>query len=68
MSGDADHRAKPYAACFATASGREVLADLRRRTIERDTPADMPEAELRHLEGQRHLVRTIENLIKRGQS
>jgi hypothetical protein len=47
---------------FATDAGRQVLAHLRRATVERRTPPEASEAVLRHLEGQRALVQLIERL------
>ncbi len=65
-----------YAHAFATGAGARVLADLRARTVEATLPPwvaagetgrPTTEAELRSLEGQRLLVRYIENQVRRGQ-
>lgn len=48
--------ARAYARCFAGPDGQAVLADLRRRTLDRALAPDAPPAALRHLEGQRALV------------
>ncbi len=55
-----------YARTFSTASGRAVLAHLRRITIERVLAPDASDAQLRGLEAQRQLVHQIENMIARG--
>ena len=57
-----------FARCFASTDGARVLAALRAMTCERVLAADASEAVLRHLEGQRHLVATIQALIARGRS
>lgn len=51
---------------FRGADGRKLLAYLRRLTVERVVRADAGEGELRDLEGQRRIVKRIENLIERG--
>lgn len=53
---------KAFAKCFRTGEGRIVLSFLRRLTIERYLGPDATSDELRHLEGQRHLVKKIERL------
>ena len=45
---------------FGSDAGRQVLAHLRRLTIERRLPPDAPDALLRFVEGQRSLVGQIE--------
>jgi len=45
-----------------------VLAHLRRITFERRLAPDCSEAELRHLEGQRHLVAQLLALEARGRA
>lgn len=49
---------------FATPTGQKALAWMRRMTIDRQLAADVPEAVLRDIEGQRRLVRLIESNIK----
>lgn len=56
-----------FARCFRGSDGERVLAHLRRITIERRMAPDCSEAELRHLEGQRHLAAYIKTLVERGQ-
>ena len=51
-------------ATFATPAGQSVLKYLRSITIEAVTGANVSDAELRHLEGQRYLVGLIERRIK----
>lgn len=55
-----------FARCFRGEDGERALAYLRRLTIERRPAPDIGEAELRHLEGQRHLAATIAQLVSRG--
>jgi len=61
-----DELARRFARLFRGEDGEVALAHLRALTIERRTPPDMPEAALRHLEGQRSVVAAIEALIARG--
>ena len=56
-----------FARCFRGSDGDRVLAHLRRITIERRPAPDCSDAELRHLEGQRHLAAYIAQLVARGQ-
>ena len=56
-----------FARCFRGNDGERVLAHLRRITIERRPAPDCSDAELRHLEGQRHLAAYIAQLVTRGQ-
>ncbi len=55
-----------FARCFRGSDGDRVLAHLRRITIDRRSAPDASEAELRHLEGQRHLAAYIAQLASRG--
>lgn len=48
--------------CFSSREGRIALSFLRRITIERYLGPDCTADELRHLEGQRHLVNYIMSL------
>lgn len=45
-----------FAKCFTTREGKIVLSFLQRMTLERYLGPDCTTDELRHLEGQRHLV------------
>lgn len=65
MSGK-DDLAMAFARCFRGQDGERVLQHLRRLTIERRLAPDCSEAELRHLEGQRHLVAYMGQLVSRG--
>lgn len=56
-----------FAKCFITREGKIVLSFLRRLTIERYLGPDATADELRHLEGQRHLVKQIEALAGQNQ-
>lgn len=51
-----------FAKCFTTREGRIVLSHLYRMTLERTLGPDSSSDELRHLEGQRHLVGYISAL------
>lgn len=55
-----------FARCFQGADGDAALAYLRGMTLEIATGPDVDDRRLRHLEGQRFVVRTILNLVERG--
>lgn len=55
---------RQYTQLFDTEQGQAVLKDLQR--IWKDAPASFDLAPLAHLEGQRHVVRYIEAMIKKG--
>lgn len=57
---------RAYAKCFAGAEGAKVLAHLRALTLDRALGPDATAAQLRHLEGQRQLVRYIAQQGERG--
>lgn len=58
---EAEHRLNAlFHECFATPSGREVLAYLRRMTIETVGGPETSNDTLRHMEGQRFIVAVIE--------
>ncbi|MGH6896413.1 MAG: hypothetical protein ACREJ5_07685 [Geminicoccaceae bacterium] len=66
-SGPEDHElCRAFAHCFAGAAGRMVLDHLRRVILERRLPPNASDAELRHLEGQRHAVAHIVAMVERG--
>lgn len=52
---------------FKTRGGKMVLDYLRSVTVERALGIDATDGQIRYLEGQRALVKQIENLIKRGE-
>jgi hypothetical protein len=54
------------ARCFKGDDGRRLLAYLRKITLERGLAPGVSEALIRHLEGQRQLVRYIEALVAEG--
>jgi hypothetical protein len=58
--------ARAFARCFAGADGRLVLEHLTRMILERRLPPSASDAELRHLEGQRHAVAYIVAMVGRG--
>lgn len=60
-----DDLAKCFARCFRGADGERAIAHLKSQTTEIAMGPDMTDARLRHLEGQRFMVRTIINLIER---
>lgn len=51
---------------FTTPDGAKALEVLRKMTIERCLPPTASDSALRHAEGQRTLVRTIQNYIELG--
>lgn len=55
-----------FARCFRGTDGERALTYLRRLTIERRLAPDASDAELRHLEGQRHLAALVAQLVARG--
>lgn len=55
------------AALFRTPNGKAVMKYLRSITIEAVTGANVSDAELRHLEGQRYLVGLIERRFKNAE-
>lgn len=58
---DAELR-QAFAKCFVSREGRIVLSFLQRITLERYLGPDNSAEQLRHLEGQRHLVSYIKSL------
>ncbi len=56
-----------FARVFQTIEGKQVMNYLRQITVERVLGADASDAAVRFLEGQRFLVRQMENLSQRGQ-
>jgi hypothetical protein len=54
------------ARCFKGEDGRRMLSYLRKITLERGLAPGVSEALLRHLEGQRQLVKYIEALVAEG--
>lgn len=55
-----------FARVLNTPAGKELMGYLRSITLERVLGADASDAAVRFLEGQRFLVRQMENLIQRG--
>lgn len=53
-----------FAKCFNSREGKIVLSFLKRMTLERYLGPDCTTDELRHLEGQRHLVGYISALTR----
>jgi hypothetical protein len=60
--------AAAFTRCFATDAGRTVLRHLCSVTLERTAAPDAPESVLRHLEGQRFIVRYLQQLVERGRA
>jgi len=56
--------ARCFARCFR---GARAIAYLKSRTLQIEAGTDLSDQRLRHLEGQRYMVRNIINLIERGQ-
>lgn len=63
---DGDSLAALAARCFRSADGKRFLGVLRRMTVERSLGPNAPEPLLRHLEGQRQLVKYMETLVAEG--
>lgn len=59
---------RAFARAFAGKHGQTALDHLKLMTAGRFLGPDAPDAMLRHLEGQRHLVAYIEGLVERGRS
>lgn len=57
---------KSAARVFGTQDGKRVLEYLQTITFHRAYGPDVPDAALRHLEGQRALVAAVLRLIERG--
>ena len=57
-----------FLATFNTPSGKEVLASLRKITIEAVAGGEVTDNTLRHLEGQRYLFGLIQRRINKGLS
>mgnify|MGYP003111262684 FL=1 len=63
-----DRTAQLAARCFRGADGVALLAYLRALTLDRALAPDATDAALRHLEGQRQLVRHLIHLIDLGRA
>jgi len=61
-----DQLAALAARCFRGRDGNRLIGYLRALTLERALGPAAPEAQLRHLEGQRQLVRYLEALVAEG--
>ncbi len=66
VAGNDEDLAHAFARCFQGRDGARVVAYLRAITLERALGPNAPDALLRHVEGQRQLVRRIGALIERG--
>lgn len=58
--------ARAFRRCFASVDGDRVLSHLRDMTVGSAMPPTATDAELRHVEGQRCLVKYIGRMIERG--
>lgn len=58
--------ARAAARCLGGPEGETLIRHLRAATLERALGPDAPDAALRHLEGQRQLVRYLLALVERG--
>ncbi|MEQ9556224.1 MAG: hypothetical protein RIG67_10645 [Rhodospirillales bacterium] len=65
---DGDPAARLAARCFRGADGAALLAYLKALTLDRALGPDATDTALRHLEGQRHLVRHLSHLIDLGRA
>ena len=63
-----DDIARAAARCLAGAPGEILIRHLRAVTLERALGPDATDAQLRHLEGQRQLVRHLLALVEGGKS
>lgn len=52
---------KCFKRCFANSDGEKILNYLSQMTLERVMPSNASSDELRHLEGQRYIVKLILN-------
>jgi hypothetical protein len=57
---------RAFLACFSTPEGEVVLAHLRRVFLDRRVAPNGPDAELRHVEGQRSVVAHVLGLLERA--
>lgn len=57
-----------FARVFSSEEGQKILAYLHHITTCRIAPPNASEEQLRHMEGQRALLKTIENLSTRGRT
>lgn len=55
-----------FTRCFTTSAGRTVLHHLCSMTLDRTLAPEVPESVLRHLEGQRFIVRYLHQMVERG--
>jgi hypothetical protein len=60
--------ARIFAKSFGGRDGDRALAHLKSLTLDRYLGPEASDSQLRHLEGQRHLVNTILALVARGRS
>ncbi len=68
VTGNDEDLARTFARCFRGRDGVRAIAYLRAVTLERAFGHNAPDALLRHVEGQRQLVRHIGALIERGRT
>ena len=59
---------KSYARVFSTSEGRRVLDHLQLTTLYRAQSPDIPDSQIRHLEGQRFIIFQILRQIERGRA
>lgn len=65
---EGDRTAQLAARCFRGADGVALLAYLKGLTLDRALGPDANDAALRHLEGQRQLIRHLSHLIDLGRA
>ncbi len=63
-----DEAALLFARVFTTDEGERVLEHLWRMTLDQATGPSITDAHLRHLEGQRFIVKYITHQIRKGQT
>ncbi len=63
-----DDAARAAVRCLTGAAGETLIRYLRAITLDRALGPDASDAQLRHLEGQRQLVRHLLALVERGKA
>lgn len=59
---------RAFARCLSGPDGERVMRHLERVMLDRRLPPQASDAQLRHLEGQRHAVAYIATMVARGRA
>lgn len=59
---------RAFARCFSGTDGQLVMEHLERIILDRRAAPTASDAELRHLEGQRHAIAYVATMVKRGRA